>query len=55
MSVSDPQAWAVYELEILLPEGSAPGTWGISSFQVRDQVGNTRSHDLTETLRFEVR
>lgn len=52
--VGDPQAWKTYEIEVLLPAGSAPGTWGISSMVTADKVGHTRYHDFVEILHFEV-
>ncbi len=50
----DPTLWTRYELGILLPRGSAPGTWELSSMQLRDKVNHIRNVDFTETLRFEV-
>ena len=50
----DATAWTRYEAEILLPPGSVPGQWGLSSVQLTDKVRNIRNYDFTETLRFEV-
>jgi hypothetical protein len=50
----DPTVWTRYETELLLPEGSAPGVWGLASMRLYDKVGNRRDSDFTETLRFEV-
>jgi hypothetical protein len=50
----DPTLWTRYEVGILLPRGSAPGTWGLSSMQLRDKVNHIRNVDFTESLRFEV-
>ena len=50
----DPAAWQDYEVEIVLPVGSAPGAWGLSSMNLEDKAGNSEAHDLTETLQFEL-
>ena len=50
----DPTRWTRYEKSILLPVGSVPGTWGVSTVQLRDKANNIRNHDFSETLRFEV-
>ena len=51
----DPRAWGPLELEVLLPPGSAPGTWGLRSIATTDKAGNASYHDFVEILRFEVR
>ena len=38
----------------LLPEGSAPGKWGIASSTVEDRAQNRTAYDFTEIVRFEV-
>ena len=48
----DPQSWKEYKYEFVLPVGSAPGTWGISSLTVNDKAGNFKTYDFTETLIF---
>jgi len=50
----DPSVWTRYEVDVLLPAGSAPGIWGLSSMQVRDKVRNIRNYAFAETLRFEL-
>ena len=50
----DPTEWRRYEAELLLPAGSAPGTWGVTSMQLGDKAGNSKRYGFTETLRFEV-
>jgi len=50
----DPSAWRRYEVEIVLPVGSPPGTWGLSSMGLEDKAGNGEGFDLTETLQFEL-
>ena len=43
-----------YEVEIVLPVGSPPGAWGLSSMHFQDKAGNEEAIDLTETLQFEL-
>jgi hypothetical protein len=52
--VGDPAAWRRYEVEIVLPIGSPPGPWGLSSMRLEDKAGNGEGFDFTETLQFEV-
>jgi len=39
---------------VLLPVGSAPGTWGLSSISVKDKAGNQRQYDFVEIVHFDV-
>ena len=39
---------------IILPVGSAPGLWGVSSLMVSDMAGNMKSYNFTELVRFDV-
>jgi hypothetical protein len=50
----DPRAWRIYEIDTLLPVGSAPGTWGLSSMSVADKAGNARKYDFVEIAHFDV-
>lgn len=50
----DPTAWGRYELSVVLPVGSAPGTWGLSSMSLRDKAGRFHTYDFTEILHFDV-
>ena len=47
-------AWTRYEINTLLPEGSAPGQWGLSSSHLRDEVGNAESYDFVEIEHFDI-
>jgi len=49
----DPTEPKRYEINIVLPVGSAPGKWGLSSLYVQDKAGNFVKHDLTEVVRFD--
>ena len=50
----DPTVFKEYQQTIVLPVGSAPGTWGLAEMTVFDKAGNTLRTDFTETVRFEV-
>jgi hypothetical protein len=50
----DPLAWRRYVMEIVLPVGSPPGSWGLSSMLLEDKAGNAEGFDFTETLQFEL-
>jgi len=41
-----------YHAQVILPVGSAPGTWGLLNMSVRDKVRNNRGYDFTENFRF---
>jgi hypothetical protein len=50
----DPTAWKAYEIRVVVPVGSAPGTWGPASMITADKVGNAEFHDFVEILHFDV-
>ena len=50
----DPARWTTYTWNVVLPEGSAPGTWGLADFTVRDRAENFRQYDFTEIIHFDV-
>ena len=50
----DPNVYRKYTPYIYLPEGSAPGIWGVIGISVTDKARNTIYHDFTEITRFEV-
>ena len=50
----DPTLFKEYQQTIVLPVGSAPGTWGLAEMTVFDKAGNTLRTDFTEIVRFEV-
>lgn len=49
----DPTLWEHYKITHILPQGSAPGIWGLSHFEISDKAGNTRTYNFVETLIFE--
>lgn len=46
--------WKPLNLSLLLPKGSAPGKWGISSMQTLDRAGNFRNYSFVEIIRFDI-
>ena len=46
--------WKNYRFNLVLPQGSAPGVWGISDIVVIDKVGNTKSYNFEEYVRFDI-
>jgi len=50
----DPTEWHTYTRNIVLPVGSAPGTWGLSEITIYDRAGNFKGYDFTETVHFDV-
>lgn len=50
----DPTVYRTYHKTIILPVGSAPGTWGLAEMTVYDKAQNAFRADFTEIVRFEV-
>ena len=50
----DPTAWARYEINVVLPKGSPPGTWGLQEMEIYDKARNRKSYSFVETLHFEL-
>lgn len=50
----DPTNWTTYTQTVLLPPGSAPGTWGLAEMTIRDRAGNFRRYNFTEIIHFDV-
>lgn len=51
--VGDPTAWKKYNATIILPQGSAPGIWGVGEINLRDLAYNDFTYNFVETLIFE--
>ena len=51
--VGDPTAWKRYTINTILPQGSAPGIWGLAEMTLMDKAGNVRTYNFVETLIFE--
>ena len=50
----NPMVYETYHKTIILPVGSAPGTWGLAEMTVWDKAQNKLQADFTEIVRFEV-
>ncbi len=48
----DPSEWETFTDTIILPRGSAPGIWGLTSLRVDDRAENERHYNFTEVMRF---
>ena len=46
--------WKSYTATVVLPPGSAPGTWGITEFTLRDRALNFKTYSFTEIVSFTV-
>lgn len=49
----DPTLWKKYSKTIILPQGSAPGIWGLSELTLYDKAGNWKTYNFVETVIFE--
>ncbi|MDE6370998.1 MAG: Ig-like domain-containing protein, partial [Duncaniella sp.] len=49
----DPTVWEHYLIKVILPQGSAPGIWGLSQMTVADKAFNEYTYNFVETLIFE--
>ena len=50
----DPARWTTYTWNVVLPEGSAPGTWGLADMTVWDRAENFHNYNFTEIIHFDV-
>ena len=46
--------WRNYRFDLTLPVGSAPGLWGVSDIIISDKVGNIKSYNFEEYVRFDI-
>ncbi|MDH6344293.1 hypothetical protein M2480_003196 [Parabacteroides sp. PFB2-12] len=49
----DPTVWRKQTIKCILPQGSAPGIWGLSAISLEDKALNARTYNFVETLIFE--
>ena len=49
----DPTVWEHYQIIHILPQGSAPGRWGLAQLTVSDKAANIYAYNFVETLIFE--
>ena len=50
----DPSQWTTHTWKVILPVGSAPGTWGLAEITVWDRAKNFRQYNFTEIIHFDV-
>lgn len=50
----DPSQWTTHTWTVVLPEGSAPGTWGLADMTVYDRAENFHNYNFTEIIHFDV-
>lgn len=49
----DPSVWEHYQIKHILPQGSAPGRWGVAQITISDKAANEYTYNFIETLIFE--
>lgn len=49
----DPTVWERYSIKCILPQGSAPGIWGLEELCLVDKATNAYTYNFVETLIFE--
>lgn len=49
----DPTVWEHYQIIHILPQGSAPGRWGLGQMTLSDKACNEYTYNFVETLIFE--
>lgn len=48
----NPTEWTELNITVTLPEGSAPGTWGLRELYLEDKGGNFKTHNFAEIIHF---
>jgi len=51
--IGDPTEWKQYTVNVILPEGSPPGIWGLLEIFVSDKAGNFRTFNFSEIISFQ--
>ena len=46
--------WKIYNFNLLLPQGSPPGEWGMSYAYAEDRAGNWEEYSFVEYVRFDI-
>jgi len=46
--------WKIYNFDLVLPQGSPPGEWGMASARVDDRAGNWEEYSFVEYVRFDI-
>ena len=50
----NPSELVRYDINLILPEGSAPGKWALIQMTLDDKANNSKSYDFTELIHFEI-
>lgn len=50
----NPEELSAYEINLILPEGAAPGEWGLSHMTLADLANNQKTYQFTEIIHFKV-
>ena len=50
----DPTVWTKYEINVILPKGSAPGIWGLEELTLWDMSEKGKTYNFTEIIHFEI-
>ncbi|MCI4432349.1 MAG: hypothetical protein JHC41_01895 [Nitrosopumilus sp.] len=50
----NPSDLARYDINLILPEGSAPGKWSLIQIKLDDKANNSKSYDFTELIHFNI-
>ncbi len=49
-----PTEWSHLNIAVTLPEGSAPGTWGLREVYMEDKGGNFKTYSFVEVIHFQL-
>jgi len=49
-----PDELSRYEINMILPEGSPPGKWGMTDITLVDKANNQKTYEFTEIIHFEI-
>ena len=50
----NPNELTRYDINLILPEGSAPGKWALIQIKLDDKANNSKSYDFAELIHFEI-
>ncbi len=51
---TNPSDLVRYDVNLILPEGSAPGKWALIQIKLDDKANNSKSYEFTELIHFEI-
>ena len=50
----NPEEMGEYKINLVLPVGAPPGTWGLNQIKLVDKANNQKTYTFTEIIHFEV-